>query len=197
VAINVNKDIWVDIVGYEGLYQINAYRQIRRVYKNRPPELIKQFKIKDRYFHKVHLNKNGKSTSFSAEKLLREHLGKIKIKAKHLNFETSEILSLVSKYLQVPVKEITSKKRGKFQVTLARQMCHKLARETTTLSFTKIGEQIGDRNSKTVKDSCKTLNNLIETDKQIAKKYYYLLNKVSTNPNTIITQHLEKIIPLH
>lgn len=191
-----NSDIWVDINGYEGLYQINYIGQIRKLHKKAPSTIQKQQVHVGRKIKYVKLTKNRIPSTLSVNKILREHLPKLEIKIKEMSFETKKIVQEVSDYYNVPIADILDKKRGKDYIVLARQMCHKLAKELTKLSLSVIGQQIGFRAHDNVLNSIKSINNRIDTEKQVAADYVYLYNKLKNNIKTPITLRLEELIPL-
>jgi chromosomal replication initiator protein len=74
------------------------------------------------------------------------------------------IQKIVSDYFQLDVETLQSKTR-KRHVVQARQ----LAKKFTKASLANIGSQIGDRDHATVLHACKTVDNLVTTDKQFRK----------------------------
>lgn len=73
--------------------------------------------------------------------------------------------------------EQRKRKRDKVQI---RQTAHKLAKELTNLSFHFIGREIGMQDHATVMHSCKTIDNLIETDKKFRAEYETILKKIKS-----------------
>lgn len=71
------KEIWKDIKGYEGLYQISNLGRVKslaRKYKSRVcKETIKKFSIDVKGYCKVNLCKNGKITYPRIHRLVAEH----------------------------------------------------------------------------------------------------------------------------
>lgn len=75
--------MWIDIHGYEGLYQINENGEIkslerkaennRTTYKER---ILKQHLTKYGYY-KVHLSKDGENKTFLVHRLVAEHFYQI------------------------------------------------------------------------------------------------------------------------
>lgn len=60
-------EIWKDIAGYEGLYQISNYGNIR----NSKGRLLKYYENHKGYY-KVGLNKNGKNSKFRVHRLVAQ-----------------------------------------------------------------------------------------------------------------------------
>lgn len=79
------------------------------------------------------------------------------------------IQQVVSEYFQVDLDLLQSKTR-KRHVVQARQLAMFFAKKYTKSSLANIGSQIGDRDHATVLHACKTIDNLVETDKNF-KKY--------------------------
>ena len=75
----------------------------------------------------------------------------------------------VSDYFNIDIDVLKSKSR-KREIAQARQLAMFFAKKYTKNSLASIGAQIGDRDHATVLHACKTVDNLIETDKQF-KKY--------------------------
>lgn len=85
------------------------------------------------------------------------------------------IQEVVSSYFQMDTETLRSKTR-KRHIVQARQLAMFFAKKYTKSSLANIGSQIGNRDHATVLHACKTVDNLLETDKQF-KKYYEDLNK--------------------
>lgn len=79
------------------------------------------------------------------------------------------IQKVVSDYFQLDIETLQSKTR-KRDVVQARQLAMFFAKKFTKSSLATIGSQIGDRDHATVLHACKTVDNLVSTDKQF-KKY--------------------------
>ena len=79
------------------------------------------------------------------------------------------IQKVVSEYFQVDLEILQSKTR-KRHIVQARQLAMFFAKKMTKSSLAIIGSQIGDRDHATVLHACKTVDNLVATDKQF-KKY--------------------------
>jgi len=85
------------------------------------------------------------------------------------------IQKVVSDYFQLDIETLQSKTR-KRHIVQARQLAMFFAKKYTKSSLQNIGTQIGDRDHATVLHACKTVDNLVETDKQF-KKYVEDINK--------------------
>lgn len=75
------------------------------------------------------------------------------------------IQKVVCDYFNMPVDLISSKTR-KREIVQARQIAMFFAKSLTKNSLATIGSQIGGKDHATVLHACKTVNNLIETDKR-------------------------------
>ena len=78
------------------------------------------------------------------------------------------IQKIVSDYFQLDLEILQSKTR-KRHVVQARQLAMFFAKKFTKASLANIGSQIGDRDHATVLHACKTVDNLVATDKQFKK----------------------------
>jgi chromosomal replication initiator protein len=78
------------------------------------------------------------------------------------------IQKIVSDYFQLDIETLQSKTR-KRHVVQARQLAMFFAKKFTKSSLANIGNQIGDRDHATVLHACKTVDNLVTTDKQFRK----------------------------
>lgn len=78
------------------------------------------------------------------------------------------IQKIVSDYFQMDTETLRSKTR-KRNIVQARQLAMFFAKKYTKSSLASIGSQIGDRDHATVLHACKTIDNLIETDKEFKK----------------------------
>ena len=75
------------------------------------------------------------------------------------------IQKVVCDYFNLQTDAITSKTR-KREIVQARQIAMYFAKHMTKLSLATIGSQIGGKDHATVLHACKTVNNLIDTDRQ-------------------------------
>jgi len=75
------------------------------------------------------------------------------------------IQKVVCDYFNMPSDVINSKTR-KREIVQARQIAMYFAKTLTKLSLATIGSQIGGKDHATVLHACKTVNNLVETDKR-------------------------------
>jgi chromosomal replication initiator protein len=75
------------------------------------------------------------------------------------------IQKIVCDYFEIPVDALNSKTR-KREIVQARQLAMFFAKKHTKSSLATIGLQCGNKDHATVLHACRTVNNLIETDKQ-------------------------------
>ena len=83
------------------------------------------------------------------------------------------ILEKVSDWSNTPIEVITMKTRERDIIEL-RQIAMYLSRKLTKISYKTIGLQIGNKNHATVMHACKTVRNLIETNREYEEKYIEL-----------------------
>lgn len=86
------------------------------------------------------------------------------------------IQKVVSEYFGLSVEEMNSKTR-KRNIVQARQLAMFFAKEHTKASLTTIGLQCGNKDHATVLHACKTVKNLLETDK-VFKNYFDELDRM-------------------
>ncbi len=79
------------------------------------------------------------------------------------------IQKVVSDYFNINVEQLHTKTR-KREIVQARQIAMYFSKNLTKSSLASIGAQIGSKDHATVLHACKTVNNLLETDKQF--RYY-------------------------
>jgi len=75
------------------------------------------------------------------------------------------IQKIVCDYFNVPIDLMQSKTR-KREIVQARQVAMFFSKSLTKSSLATIGAQIGGKDHATVLHACKTVNNLIDTDKR-------------------------------
>lgn len=75
------------------------------------------------------------------------------------------IIKVVSDYFSMPVELLNSKTR-KREIVQARQIAMYFSKGLTKSSLAAIGSQIGQKDHATVLHACKTVNNLMDTDKR-------------------------------
>jgi chromosomal replication initiator protein len=75
------------------------------------------------------------------------------------------IQKVVCDYFNIPLNMIGSKTR-KREIVQVRQIAMYFAKQLTKASLSSIGTKIGNKDHATVLHACKTVNNLIDTDKR-------------------------------
>jgi chromosomal replication initiator protein len=75
------------------------------------------------------------------------------------------IQKVICEYFNIPVDSINSKTR-KREIVQARQLSMYFSKKHTKSSLASIGQQCGNKDHATVLHACRTVNNLVETDKQ-------------------------------
>jgi len=95
------------------------------------------------------------------------------------------IKQLVSEHLKVPVDKIQGKTR-KREVVMARQLSMYLAKHHTNSSLKAIGDNFGGRDHSTVIYSCKTVEDLIDTDPLVKDALQELEKKVKMSLSGIL-----------
>ncbi|MCX6229971.1 MAG: chromosomal replication initiator protein DnaA [Bacteroidetes bacterium] len=87
------------------------------------------------------------------------------------------IQKIVCDYFGIPVDKISSKTR-KREVVQARQLAMYFSKKLTKSSLASIGLQCGNKDHATVLHACRTVNNLIETDKKYKSNVDELEKKI-------------------
>lgn len=96
--------------------------------------------------------------------LAKEMIDKL-IKNTKRELSIDYIQKVVCNYFNVPVEMLQSNTR-KREIVQARQIAMFFSKSLTKSSLASIGSQIGDKDHATVLHACKTVNNLLETDKR-------------------------------
>ena len=96
--------------------------------------------------------------------LAKEMIDKL-IKNTRREVSIDYIQKVVCNYFDVPIDSLQSKTR-KREIVQARQVAMYFSKTLTKSSLATIGSQIGGKDHATVLHACKTVNNLVETDKQ-------------------------------
>ena len=91
-------------------------------------------------------------------------INKIVKQSKH-EITIDYIQKIICDYFNMPIDSLQSKKR-KREIVQARQIAMYFSKTLTKCSLASIGAQIGQKDHATVLHACKTVNNLIDTDKQ-------------------------------
>jgi chromosomal replication initiator protein len=101
---------------------------------------------------------------------------------KNTNHEVSidYIQKVVCDYFDLPIEMLKSKTR-KRQVVQARQIAMFFAKSMTKSSLSNIGAHCGGKDHATVLHACRTVNNLIETDKKFKASVQELQKKISVS----------------
>jgi chromosomal replication initiator protein len=99
---------------------------------------------------------------------------------KNTNHEVSidYIQKVVCDYFDLPIEMLKSKTR-KRQVVQARQIAMYFAKSMTKSSLSNIGAHCGGKDHATVLHACRTVNNLIETDKKFKASVQELQKKIT------------------
>lgn len=98
-------------------------------------------------------------TTSLAKEILKAY---VQIYQKEITLES--IIDIVCRYLDIPLDRFNSTERTR-EIAQARQIAMFLAKRHTKAPLTQIGAAIGGRNHATVLHSCKTVQNMIDTDK--------------------------------
>ncbi len=97
--------------------------------------------------------------------LAREMIDKyVKSTAKDISIEY--IQKIICDYFKIPIDQINTTCR-KREISQARQLSMYFARKHTKLPLSSIGEHCGHRDHATVLHACRTIENLLETDKKM------------------------------
>ena len=93
--------------------------------------------------------------------------GYISLYQKEITIE--HIIEVVCREMNIDRERLDSSERTR-EVAIARQLAMYLAKQHTTMPLTAIGAAIGGRNHATVLHSCKTISNLMDTDKSFRQQ---------------------------
>lgn len=109
---------------------------------------------------KANANYMGRRISTS----LAKEVLKVYVQMSHKEISIARITEIVCQYYEIDEQSFNSQKRTR-EVAQARQIAMYLAKQHTKSPLAAIGAAIGGRNHATVLHSCKTVSNMIETDK--------------------------------
>lgn len=109
--------------------------------------------------------------------LAKEMIDKL-IKNSRREISINYIQKIVCDYYNIPLNLIQSKTR-KREIVQARQVAMFFSKSLTKSSLATIGTQIGGKDHATVLHACKTVNNLIDTDKQFRLQIQDIEKKLS------------------
>ena len=109
---------------------------------------------------KANANYMGRKISTS----LAKDVLKVYVQMSHKEISIARITEIVCQYYEIDEQSFNSSKRTR-EVAQARQIAMYLAKQHTKAPLAAIGAAIGGRNHATVLHSCKTVSNMIETDK--------------------------------
>lgn len=98
-------------------------------------------------------------TTVLAKEILKAY---VQIYQKEITLDN--IIDIVCSYLDIPLDRFNSTERTR-EIAQARQIAMFLAKRHTKAPLTQIGSAIGGRNHATVLHSCKTVQNMLDTDK--------------------------------
>lgn len=101
------------------------------------------------------------------------------VKQVHKEVSIDQIQDTIAKYFDMDVETLQSKSR-KRNIVQARQLAMFFAKKYTKASLANIGSQIGKRDHATVLHACKTIDNLLETDKQFKAYFDDIKNKLTS-----------------
>ena len=101
------------------------------------------------------------------------------VKQVHKEVSIDQIQEVIAQYFDMDVDTLQSKSR-KRNIVQARQLAMFFAKKYTKASLASIGSQIGDRDHATVLHACKTIDNLLETDKQFKAYFNDINNQLSS-----------------
>ncbi len=96
--------------------------------------------------------------------LARQMIDKL-VKNTHKEMSIDYIQKVVSEFYNIPIDLMLSKTR-KREIVQARQVAMYFSKNLTKSSLATIGSRIGGKDHATVLHACRTVNNLIETDKR-------------------------------
>lgn len=112
------------------------------------------------------------NASFLGKKItisLAKEILKIYVKYSHKEITIEHIQNVVCETMNVTLEQINSQKRTR-NIAQARQVAMYLSKAHTSAPLTAIGAAIGGKNHATVLHACKTVTNLMETDRNFREQ---------------------------
>ncbi len=117
---------------------------------------------------------NKKEITLELTKKMVDKFVKNNVKEISIDF----IQKVVSEYFDIPIETMKSKTRRR-EVVQARQLAMYFAKNHTKASLATIGSLCGGRDHATVLHACKTVNNLLDTDKRFRSYVEDIEKKIS------------------
>ena len=96
------------------------------------------------------------------------------------NKDTKLMIQIVADYFDLPMEELTSKKRDR-KVVLARQIAMYLMREENNYSFAQIGKELGNRNHATALYSYEKINSEININHKLHDQISEIKERISSS----------------
>lgn len=112
------------------------------------------------------------NTSFMGRKItisLAKEILKVYVSLYQKEITIDHIIEVVCEHMSIDRERLNSSERTR-EVAIARQLAMYLAKQHTKSPLTAIGNAIGGRNHATALHSCKTISNLMETDKAFRRQ---------------------------
>jgi len=132
----------------------------------------------------IELNKTSLSNSEIAKILWQNMTLAYELEAEmHTNLEKHDqldidyIKKIVCRYFNIPVEALDYNTR-KREIVKSRQIAMFFSRKLTKSSLATIGYKIGRKDHSTVLHACKTVNNLIETDREFREQIHEIKKRI-------------------
>ena len=94
-----------------------------------------------------------------------------------------QIVDAILLHFNVTFEDIHNNKTRARCYVLPRQACHYLLNKKTKISLSKIGMRVGRKDHATVLHSCRTIRNLLQTDKEFRKQIEEIEKEIESNIN--------------
>lgn len=98
-------------------------------------------------------------------------------KTNNSEIKIDDILKIVSDYNNITIEDLLHPTRKRERVQ-ARQTAMYFSKQYIKMSLAAIGVQIGNKDHATVLHACKTINNLIDTDRSVKKQISEIERKI-------------------
>lgn len=157
----MKEEIWRDIEGYDGKYQISNLKNIRKTV------LLKSFtrKVRLHTYEVVKLNDNGNKVNRSINALFNDSF--------HIHKSSKKVQMVISEfchYYYIIEKDLKGRSR-KEHLSRARNMAMKILREDIELSLSDVASVFNNRSHSAAISNIKSITNIIDTEPKIKEQY--------------------------
>ncbi|WP_331865590.1 chromosomal replication initiator protein DnaA [Buchnera aphidicola] len=165
----------IDILLHKALEnKINLTYEVARFIAKKLYSNVRELEGILKKIHIASLFNKKKITILLAKRILNKL-----IKYKKKNIDILSIQKIVSKYFNITISDMISRKRSK-SIVQSRQIAMKLTKKLTKYSLSDIGIAFGKKNHTTVLYACKKIKQFKKQKKKIYYDFLYLFNQLNS-----------------